>query len=369
MTDHHGHHDTEGAAPAITVLVPIFNVERYLDQCLASIQKQTFTDLEVICINDGSTDSSREIIESYVSTDDRFTVIDKANSGYGDSMNQGLARARGTYIGIVESDDFVDENMFAILHETITAHDVQMVKSNFLNHWSTPYPTDQFIEVYPASLCDRVVNPQTEQDMFYLKPCIWTALYSREFLVDNEIDFLPTPGASYQDLGFSTKVWISAERVFFLHPAYLHYRQDNEASSVKNPEKVYCVCDEYDEIERYLSERPERAVYLRKVLTKMKYDSYQWNYDRIADQYRLDFLQRMRTDFLADKAAGHLDWELFEPWKKSDLTMILESPELFHASRNNRRGHSVVAKAAYYLKSGGVTMLARMVRRKFFGRS
>lgn len=77
---------------AISILVPIYNVEKYLHQCLDSLQAQTFSNFEVICINDGSTDGSRQIIQEYLDKDERFTVIDKPNSGYGSSMNQGLKR-------------------------------------------------------------------------------------------------------------------------------------------------------------------------------------------------------------------------------------------------------------------------------------
>ena len=93
-------------APKVSILVPICNVERYLRQCLDGLVNQTLEDIEVICINDGSTDSSLSIIREYERRDQRIVVIDKPNSGYGDSMNRGIDTARGEYVGIVESDDF-----------------------------------------------------------------------------------------------------------------------------------------------------------------------------------------------------------------------------------------------------------------------
>ena len=88
-------------------LVPIYNVERYLQRCLDSAAAQTLENIEIICINDGSTDLSPAIIREYMERDARFVMIDKANSGYGDSMNRGLDQARGEYVGILESDDFM----------------------------------------------------------------------------------------------------------------------------------------------------------------------------------------------------------------------------------------------------------------------
>ena len=93
--------------PKVSLLIPICNVERYLRECLDSAVTQSLKDIEIICINDGSTDSSPDIIREYMARDARVKMIDKANSGYGDSMNRGLEMACGEYVGILESDDFM----------------------------------------------------------------------------------------------------------------------------------------------------------------------------------------------------------------------------------------------------------------------
>ena len=90
--------------PAVSLLVPVYNVEKYLSRCLESARDQTLENIEVICINDGSTDRSPEIIREFVEADARFRSVDKENSGYGASMNMGLRAARGKYVGILESD-------------------------------------------------------------------------------------------------------------------------------------------------------------------------------------------------------------------------------------------------------------------------
>ena len=105
----------------ISILVPCCNVEKYIRECLESIRVQTHTNIEVICINDGSTDGTGDIIDEYVASDARFKVIHKPNSGYGDSMNKGLEAATGDYIGIVESDDWIDPNMYEVLYQTAEA--------------------------------------------------------------------------------------------------------------------------------------------------------------------------------------------------------------------------------------------------------
>lgn len=107
------------SAPKVSVVVPIYNVEKYLRECLDSLVGQTLKEIEIICVDDGSTDSSKEIIREYMQKDTRVKMIAKEkNSGYGNSMNQGFDMASGEYVGILESDDFAEPAMFEKLYET-----------------------------------------------------------------------------------------------------------------------------------------------------------------------------------------------------------------------------------------------------------
>ena len=117
--------------PKVSVLVPICNVEKYLAQCLDSLVNQTLQEIEIICINDGSTDNSLSIIKEFAAKDNRIVIIDKPNSGYGDSMNRGLAIAKGEYIGIVESDDFADVDMFEQLYRFAQLGNIDIVRFHF----------------------------------------------------------------------------------------------------------------------------------------------------------------------------------------------------------------------------------------------
>ena len=96
----------------VSIIIPTYNVEMFLDECLESIQRQTLQDIEIICVNDGSTDHSLEIIKKYAENDPRFVIVDKENGGYGKAMNVGLDKATGEYIGIVEPDDYVPLAMY-----------------------------------------------------------------------------------------------------------------------------------------------------------------------------------------------------------------------------------------------------------------
>ena len=125
----------QDALPSVSVVVPIYNVERYLPQCLEALCSQTLRDLEIVAVNDGSTDGSLSVLQEWARKDERIVIVDKPNSGYGASMNCGIEAARGAYIGIVEPDDFPERDMFKRLLRMAQRHDCDLVKCNFFEHY------------------------------------------------------------------------------------------------------------------------------------------------------------------------------------------------------------------------------------------
>lgn len=203
-------------APVLSVLVPIYNTERYLEQALDSLCAQTFKDVEIICINDGSTDSSRDIIQKYLDSDSRFRVIDKPNSGYGASMNRGIAESRGEYIAILEPDDILEPNAFELLVGKAEESGADVIKANYWFYWSVPEERNQLISVIKPEMANRILDPQEEPDIYLALPSVWSAIYKRSYLQKNNIRFLETPGASFQDLGFTFKIWAYTRKVYLL---------------------------------------------------------------------------------------------------------------------------------------------------------
>lgn len=355
------------SAPLVSLLIPVYNVEKYLSQCFDSVLAQTLRDIEIICINDGSSDSSRDIIQSYIDKDERFRVIDKQNSGYGASMNMGLDAASGKYVGILESDDFMEPDALGKLFDSAEALDAQVAKANFWLYWSIPQPRNELFKVVPVEKTRCVVNTQKEHDVFYSKNSIWSAIYRRDFLLENSIRFLETPGASYQDTAFDFKVWACAERVVFLPDPIIHYRQDNEASSVNSPKKLYCVCDEYAEIRRFLEERPEKKS-LEPVMEKMKYDTYMWNYNRLSEDLAGQFIKRFGEEFRRDIAEGAVDFSLFEQYKAQDLKALVKSPEKFHVWYCGSFDDSVFKRVRLLVDAKGWQALFDAVASRLFRR-
>ena len=355
------------ATPTVSILVPCYNVEKYLPACLDSVLAQDFEDFEAICINDGSKDSTLDIIKRYCAADARFKVIDKENSGYGASMNMGLDAARGEYIAILESDDMMEPNALSTLVREARENSADAVKANFFFFWSTPEPKREknnlILKRHPHVVC-----PREFPEIFWFMPSIWSAIYSRDFLNKNNIRFLETPGASYQDLAFTFKVWARATRVALVKEAFVNYRQDNENSSINSPGKVFCVCDEFEEIERFMAADPQLASLetLKKVEVRLKFDSYIWNFGRLNPKLRQEFLPRFFEDFLLEDVAGNIDYGMFFPWCEADCKLLLRDPIKFLEVANKTNcDYSRPAQVARYLKAGGPELLKKRLRFKW----
>ena len=219
----------------ISVIVPVMNVERYLDQCLSSIEAQTHRDLEIICLNDGSTDGSLAIMQAHAAKDPRVRVVDKPNEGYGATCNRGLDEATGEWISIVEPDDWVEQDMY---HDLLMLVDrvggnVDIAKAAYWRVYDQgKRPTKVRCAYY------RRVKPPAQPfavrdaaELLSHHPSIWSAIYRRDFLNEKGIRFRPYPGAGWADNPFLVETLCQTERIAYLDEPYYCYREDT-------PEKV-----------------------------------------------------------------------------------------------------------------------------------
>ncbi len=306
--------------PKVSVLVPIYNVEKYLKQCLDSVVNQTLKDIEIICINDGSTDSSKFIIEDYMRNDPRVKIIDKKNTGYGNSMNMGLDLAKGEYIGIVESDDFADLKMFETLYSLAKKDELDIARSEFYFHENSDGTDTKSNMSFVPHNC--VIKPSEEQSVFYQQPSIWASIYRSDFLKKNQIRFLETPGASYQDTAFTFKVYLAASRFEMISDAFIHYRINANSSSFQETTKVFCIVDEYDEIKRYLKESSLWNEN-RQLVAHLEYNGYNWNYNRLAEPYKSQFAKKWKEIAEEEVDSGDISPEVFSSTELSKIRRLI----------------------------------------------
>lgn len=322
--------------PFVSVIMPIYNASGFLEKSLGGLLGQTLQNMEIICVNDGSTDDSLEIVNRYAEMDHRIKIIDQENLGYGQAWNRGIEAATGEYIGNLDPDDFADPEMYEDLYRIALENQADVVKSNYFNYEGKKNKSI-FRESLKGFPYDTVTSASEHRKFVCITPSIWSAIYRRQFLLDNDLWFHSTPGVCYQDTAWAFKMWVCAKRVVFTKKAYVHYRRDNENSSVHSKGKVFSVCDEFHSIESFLNYDKERREQFSKVLQVLKYNTYTWNLNRIADKYKRTFRDQIALEFIKADYDGFLDQTYFTKSQWAGVQGYISDYKKDHLSSYNGR--------------------------------
>ena len=250
----------EPTAPRVSVIVPVYNVAAFLDQCLDSIRVQTMSDIEIICLNDGSTDESLAIMKRHAAADDRVQVIDKQNEGYGATCNRGIQAAKGDYIAIVEPDDYLLATMYEdmLSFADSFAAPIDVVKEAWFDVVGWDMPGEE--RLVPGYLFRRLPtssHPQTIADVPALlegHPSIWSALYRREFILERGIRFIEYRGAGWADNPFLIDSLCQARSIVYLDAMHYCYRNElsRPAGAVIDEERLAMPLNRWMEMARRL---------------------------------------------------------------------------------------------------------------------
>ena len=206
-----------------SIVVPVYNVEQYLEQCLESLQAQNDGDYEVICVNDGSTDSSRDILAEWEARMPQMRVIDRENGGLSAARNTGLKATKGDYVLFVDSDDWVEPNFLECLN------------SSLITHHSSLTPLDMICFACQRTdneATDSLHREQTSGWDYYNRHalearvvpfvCVWQRCYRREFLMDNNLWF--REGILHEDNEFTPRVCLKAKSIKVIPDVLYNYR-------------------------------------------------------------------------------------------------------------------------------------------------
>jgi len=322
--------------PRVSIIIPTYNVETYLKECLDSVANQTLRDIEIICVNDGSTDDSLSILEDYQRKDDRIKIISKPNAGYGHTMNVGFDAATGEYIGIVEPDDYVELDMYETLYNEAIKNDVDLIKADFYRFTDSGENINKTYEKVARkdSNYNRVINPQNELEVFRFIMNTWTGIYKRDFIEKYKIRHNETPGASFQDNGLWFQSLAYASRTYFINKPFYMNRRDNEGSSVHDKGKVFAMCKEHDFMRDILDnspklkENPEFKEKLVYVYQRKRFGSYIFTLNRIGPEFYEMFLEKFQEDYALAAENYELDKELFSKKDWDLLQLIIKDPTL-----------------------------------------
>ena len=208
--------------PEISVVVPVYNVRDYLRKNIESILAQTFTDYELILVNDGSKDDSLSILREYEQKDPRITVIDKPNGGLSEARNAGMAIASGKYIQFIDSDDFVEPQLLEKCRQKLEETGADMVIFDIYQYFLATGKKEIIANTYDAS---GVYSIRTNPELIVsIQNCAWNKMYKLSLLKDNDIIY--PWGCYYEDLGTTYRLLARCDKVAFINEPLYDYLQD-----------------------------------------------------------------------------------------------------------------------------------------------
>jgi len=216
------------ARPKISVIVPVFNVEEYIDKCFLSLKSQTFSQFEVICINDGSTDGSLKMLEKYAADDNRFVVFSQKNQGQGAARNNALNAAKGDYIVFLDPDDWLEQNALDAIYNAFKKANPDVVQFDYFTIADDKVRLSDFGRIIKKKYkYDLKTNPlynykSIGDGVFRDMPLVvWNKAYSREFIMKNDIKFAPYKHA--EDHIFTLKSVFLAREIYYINKPLYNY--------------------------------------------------------------------------------------------------------------------------------------------------
>ena len=236
-------------APAVSVVIPFHNVERYVGACLQSVVQQSLHDVEILCVDDASSDGSADIVREFQSRDPRISLLKhEVNRGLGGARNTGISHARGSYIASVDSDDYMGNGMLSCLFETAVSGDFDIVEMGYHSISEDGSPVGTFCAP-PA-----IFTPQdADVDIFkVLRPSFWSKIWRRSLFERTGIRF---PERTYfEDLATTPKLVYSARRICRLDAAHYYYRQrPGSIMTTYGPKHVFDYFRVFEELRRFLA--------------------------------------------------------------------------------------------------------------------
>lgn len=323
----------------VSVIIPIHNSEKYLKECVQSALSQTFHDIEVLCIDGGSTDSSCEIINELQQTDSRIQCLRDPNTSYGHKINVGIHKAKGKYIAILESDDKMCPEMIERLYGLAEAYDTDIVDADFYEvFWHNGKEFNNSIKKYNTCSYEKLIRDFNSFDHDAVVKGIWTALYKREFLIQNNICLNESKGASYQDFSFLFLVSYFSKATYHARFPLYQYRIDNVGSSVKDNNKIFNIIGECAFLKENLEKRNVKDKKIWRLYYIKKYEAFYWNYCRLSSESRSVFLKSYMEELMGDIERGYIKREAEDRDLYPYTFLLLDNKEEFVSKVAERDG-------------------------------
>ena len=281
----------------VSIIIPIYNAQKYIEKCIQSAINQTLKEIEVICINNGASEIEKNILKEYSIKNPEIKIINfENNQGYGKAVNEGIKSAQGEYISILESDDFVNSNMMEILYNRAKENDVDIIKSAYIafNEYSEKlYLNDLDIDE------NKLFKINEFPEFFFLFSSIWTCLYKCSFIISNDIFFIEAKDSGWVDNHFSVKSLVLANKIQYIKDAFYHYRVDQPNSSSTLREGLVLPYKASLQVHNFLNEKRienkeiyknlaiREWAYIKDIINKCPYSNMSYAQDVIKNLFDL----------------------------------------------------------------------------------
>lgn len=287
--------------PRISVIVPFYNVEGYIEKCLETLVNQTFQDIEIILVNDGSKDRSEEIAKKFANRyENKIVYLEKENGGLSSARNFGLAHARGEYVAFVDSDDYIEKNMYEKMYNLIIKERSDMVECDF--YWE--YPNKKKIDT------GKLYNNKNQM-LENVRVVAWNKLIKKEIIDKHGIEF--PNGYQYEDVEFTYKLIPYIQKVSFLKEPMVHYIQRTKSISNSQNEKTMQIFDVLEHVINYYKENGLYKNYEKEL---------EYIYVRYAFCSSLKRIMKIEDEELKDKLIKKT-WDIvnekFPNWKENEV--------------------------------------------------
>ena len=320
----------------LSIILPSLNVADYIEEAVRSAMNQTLREIEIICIDAGSNDGTWEILSGLAEEDDRIVLCHSDKRSYGYQVNMGLDMARGEYVAILETDDYVVPEMYGRLYEEAVKKDCDYVKSDCFAYWTQDngerFLFKKRIFVKDDLYC-KIIEPKKHLTVASEDWYLWTGIYKKEFLTENKIRLSETPGAAFQDIGFIFWTNIYATRALYLRDAYYRYCIDREGASSNSGKGLKYSYGEFSRLCGILESKGEtdddviRSMYCRmaKSFVCCYMDVNKGNID-MADSERIQCYRWFREKLKSALEQKIIDCSVIQPgiWNKLEVLLLSE---------------------------------------------
>ncbi len=340
----------KSVSPLISVLIPVYNVEPYLRQCLDSVTLQTLRDIEIICVNDGSTDGSLQILGEYANADNRIAVIDKARrEGLSRARNTGMAHATGQYMMFLDSDDFIDLELCRKALECATANSADMIIYDFAS-----FRNQRELYANRAKRSDLVgIHPSERSTLLKTEAFAWTKMIRTEYARSVSLQF-PIVQLTYEDIPVHWRLITLTPRICILPERLCFYRQRLSSMSYRRDWTLADLIPIHDSIREFLVAANLYEEY-RDDFLQTQLDLFRWLHENIDASFRNQMMEVIQQHIIPEHwayidSAKPLSWrtrDFFEALRGSKTAKVRRYLWLF--SRNLYRGINIPRKVASIL--------------------